>query len=131
MTTFGKALIPAFVALLLSSGSELAPVIKSGSEDLSAMLARSQTLQAKHEFPEAERIIRQFLKTENLLPVDKILALNALGVLMTTVDRCDEAERDFQRALELAEHNPAVVALALLRIRFNLAAVYIENHRYE
>jgi len=120
-------LMTAFSALLLGSASGVDPGDKSVPQDVTTLLARSEALQAKRQFAEAERMIRQFLTIENILPTNKMLALNALGALMTSADRCDEAEKYFHRALDLAERNPAIVPVAVVRMRLNLAAVLISK----
>src|SRR4051812_29664471 len=109
----------AFVALLLAGIPAIDQVDNPVSQDIGTLLASSAALQIKGDFAQAERIVRQFLTTENILPVDKIIAMNALGVILGNVDRSEEAERYFRRALDLAEHNPDILPLTLLRIRFN------------
>lgn len=131
MRGFAQLLVTAFAAVFLVSASGVDGVdVRPVSQEVAMLLARSQALQTQRQFPEAEAMLRQFLTTGNILPTNKILVLNALGALMTALDRCDEAESNFQRALYLAEHNPEIVPLALVRIRFNLVGLYIENRRY-
>ncbi len=121
----------AFVALLLAGIPAIDQGDKPVSQDIGTLLASSAALQIKGDFAQAERMVRQFLTTETILPVDKVIALNALGVILGNVDRNEEAERYFRRALDLAEHNPEILPLTLLRIRFNLTTVYVANHRYQ
>src|SRR4051794_18218787 len=91
MGSFAQLLMTAFAALLLCSASEVGEIDKPVPNDLTTLLARSEALEAKGQFAEAERMIRRFLTTETILPVNKIFALNSLGALMMTMDRFEEA----------------------------------------